>query len=40
MQREKMAGANLREGNVEVALELWIEWDFIFLVGSNGGFRR
>lgn len=25
MNREKMAGENLREGNMEVAFELWIE---------------
>lgn len=25
MHREKMAGGNLREGNMEVAFELWIE---------------
>ena len=25
MNREEMAGENLREGNVEVAFELWIE---------------
>ena len=27
MNREKMAGENLREGNMEVAFELWIERD-------------
>ncbi len=25
MNREKMAGENLRDGNMEVAFELWIE---------------
>ena len=25
MNREEMAGENLREGNMEVAFELWIE---------------
>ena len=25
MDREEMAGENLREGNMEVAFELWIE---------------
>ena len=41
MNREKMAGENLREGNMEVAFELWIERDRAgFQVDSNGDFHR
>ncbi len=29
MNREKMAGENLREGSIEVAFELWIEQNFL-----------
>jgi hypothetical protein len=35
MGREKMVGENLRDGDMEVAFELWIEQIFI-LVDSNG----
>lgn len=35
MPREKMVGVNLRDGNLEVALELWTKRIFI-LVDSNG----
>ena len=38
MNREKMAGENLREGNMEVAFELWIERDrSARSVGGSGG---
>ena len=30
MNREKMAGENLREGNMEVAFELWIEQVYFY----------
>ncbi|MCP6756017.1 hypothetical protein NL533_30810, partial [Klebsiella pneumoniae] len=30
MNREKMVGENLRDGNMEVAFELWIEQKYNF----------
>lgn len=30
MNREKMVGENLRDGNMEVAFELWIEQKYYF----------
>lgn len=48
MNREEMAGENLREGNMEVAFELWIERRTAagvcrrirIQVDSNGDFHR